>query len=80
MLTNICKGCKAIIPYPSAYCSNCKAPDKKESDKRYNKYKRNKLRDKFYHSPEWKKLSKLVLIRSSYICSVCGEIANYGNI
>jgi len=41
------------------------------SYKRYDKYARDKKRDKFYHSTAWKKARELALIRDHYLCQVC---------
>lgn len=77
MLTKMCKKCGAIIPYPLTYCDKCTRPkaERAASDKHYNKYKRNKRNDAFYHSKEWKALSAYVLIVNDYKCTECGGIA-----
>lgn len=57
-------------------CEKCrKSDDKKENDKIYNQRYRNKHSDKFYHSAQWKRLSKAVLAKASYKCADCGGLA-----
>lgn len=78
MITKLCRDCKALIPYPLTRCEECKAKhtvNKKDNDYKYNKIKRNKKHDKFYHSADWKKLSKATLIKHGYRCARCKGIA-----
>lgn len=57
-------------------CDDCQQIfSKSYQDKVYNKSKRNKQTDKFYHSKEWKDLSKYVLIKANYVCFDCGGLA-----
>lgn len=37
----------------------------------YDKYKRNKERDRFYHSTAWRKCRDLALKRDNYLCQEC---------
>ena len=77
MLAKICKKCGALIPYPNTYCDKCRKqlPSKKENDKHYDKYRRNKTNDSFYHSKEWRALSAYILAKHNYQCAECGKVA-----
>ncbi|MEK4228957.1 HNH endonuclease [Solibacillus sp. FSL H8-0538] len=41
------------------------------NNKPYDKYSRNKDRDRFYHSTAWKRARELALLRDSYLCQEC---------
>lgn len=77
MLAKICNKCGALTPYPNTYCDKCRnqLPNKKENDKHYDKHRRNKVNDTFYHSKEWKHTSAYVLAKNNYQCAECGKIA-----
>lgn len=60
------------MPYSGhSLCSVCRP----ERQKNYNRNKRDKKADKFYHSKQWKELSRAVLIRAGYKCAICGGLA-----
>lgn len=42
-----------------------------ESNRYYDKHKRNKESKQFYESTAWKKCRKLALIRDKYLCQDC---------
>ncbi|WP_212925341.1 HNH endonuclease [Oceanobacillus sp. J11TS1] len=42
-----------------------------ESDRIYNQYKRNSKANAFYHSPEWRRVRELALIRDNHLCQRC---------
>ncbi len=57
-------------------CGDCqRLYSKTQQSRLYNRVKRNKKTDKFYHSKEWKNLSKYVLMKANYICADCGGLA-----
>ncbi|WP_411860755.1 HNH endonuclease [Mammaliicoccus sciuri] len=55
---------------------------RKQSHKTYNeqvRFKRDKRTNEFYHSSEWRKRRKQVLLRDKYMCQMClqhGVITN----
>ena len=70
------------MPYNGkSLCDECRTERhkrRKESDRIYNQKYRNKLTDKFYHSKEWKQLSKSILIKANTSgegCAVCHKPA-----
>lgn len=76
MIIKYCPQCKSEMSYGKSLCNECeKKYDKKENDRYYNRFKRNKKTDKFYHSNEWKKISLFVLMRNNYRCYDCGKLA-----
>lgn len=77
MLMKICPKCGKLIPYPNTYCNDCRRdiPTRKESSKHYDKHRRNKTNDVFYHSQEWRALSAYVMSKYNYQCVECGKVA-----
>jgi len=62
MLYKTCSTCKEKYEYISKHskCSNgCMDKDKKECNKNYDKFSRNKESASFYATSRWKKLTKL---------------------
>ena len=85
MLLKSCNRCGNLIPYGSAYCSECApivraereariAESKKESNKRYNKTRDPKY-VRFYNGVEWRMLSARYTQDKGYKCEVCGAMA-----
>lgn len=85
MLTKICRKCHKVIPYPLAYCANCRSivdkerqnyrdKSNKKSNSKYNA-KRDTKYTKFYNSREWKTLAAKVLLDYNYRCARCNAIA-----
>lgn len=56
----------------SGYCEQHKNA-KKENDRYYNKFIRNKKHDRFYHSSAWKKAREIIKIRDNGLCVKCFE-------
>lgn len=77
MIIKYCSKCgKSMIYNGHSMCNECQQIySKPQKDKEYNKFRRNKKTDKFYHSKEWKELSKYILIKANYICADCGGFA-----
>lgn len=86
MLLKSCGRCGNLIPYGSAYCTECtpiveaeREARKAEAMKRINK-RYNKTRDpkyiRFYNSSEWRILSRKRLQDDGYKCVKCGKIAS----
>lgn len=80
MLVKYCTKCGVVMKYAgNSLCEECtkqyKMITKPTEDKVYNQRCRNKKADAFYHSKEWKNLSKLVLTKSGYVCAECGGLA-----
>lgn len=46
---------------------------RKDTNRFYDKYKRNKKHDRFYHSVAWKKVKEIVKIRDMGLCRRCFE-------
>lgn len=44
---------------------------KQESNRKYDKYKRNQETKRFYNSKQWNRCRELVLIRDRYLCKEC---------
>ena len=85
MLLKACNRCGNLIPYGSAYCSECapiveaerearRAEAKRESDKRYNKTRDPKY-TRFYNGIEWRTLSAKYTQDKGYRCERCGKMA-----
>ena len=85
MLLKACNRCGNLIPYGSAYCSQCEpivkaerearlAEAKKESNKRYNKTRDPKY-VRFYNSIEWRTLSAKYTQDKGYRCERCNAMA-----
>ena len=71
-IVKYCTRCGKLIPYTGkSLCPDCQS----KRQQRYNKYERDQKADRFYHSKEWKKLSKAVLAKAGYRCAVCGGLA-----
>lgn len=79
MLSKYCTKCGKLIEYNGRnLCNECLLKvneSRKANDNIYNKRVRDKKSDKFYHSKEWKNLSKIVLAKAEYKCAVCGGLA-----
>ena len=86
MLLKSCNRCGNLIPYGSAYCTECapiveaerearKTEANKRGNRRYNS-KRDPKYSKFYHSMDWKTLSRKRLQDDNYRCVKCGRIAS----
>lgn len=85
MLLKECPKCGALIPYGRTYCSTCEQIAKAEAEarrvaakgranRRYNS-KRDPKYSRFYHSKEWKQLSRKRIQDDNYKCVRCGRIA-----
>lgn len=77
MLIKKCSRCGKLFQYNNkSLCPDCQASDdRKTSDRVYNQKFRDKRSDRFYHSAEWKRLSKIVLAKAGYKCAECGGLA-----
>lgn len=79
MLSKYCTKCNRMMPYNGRnICDECSLKmqeSRKDTDRLYNQRIRNRISDKFYHSKEWKNLSKMVLARAGYKCEICGRLA-----
>lgn len=76
MIIKYCSKCKKPMAYNGhSMCEECREKKLQNQNRDYNRYKRNKKTDKFYHSKEWKDLSKLVLTKANYKCADCGGLA-----
>lgn len=77
MLIKKCTRCGKLFPYHTgSLCPACVSDaDRRDNDKIYNQRYRNKQSDRFYHSAEWKRLSKVVLAKAQYRCAECGGLA-----
>lgn len=85
MLLKSCNRCKKLIPYGSAYCTEC-APiveaermvraleARRKSNREYNK-KRDPKYVRFYNSNDWRTLSLRYTQDKGYKCERCGAIA-----
>ena len=86
MLLKSCNRCKALIPFGSSHCSQCKPIVEAEREKRLAEYRKesnrkyNKTRDpkyvRFYNSIEWRTLSAKRLQDDNYKCAKCQNIAD----
>ena len=71
MLYKICPTCKEKYEHISkdSKCSNgCMNKDKKERNKNYDKFSRNKESAVFYASKEWKSTRKVVMAKYNGLC------------
>lgn len=86
MILKMCARCKKMIAYPATYCEECKDiadknrqerenTQKKRSNRAYDRNTRDKKTAAFYHSPEWRALSKKYMQDHGYKCERCGRIA-----
>lgn len=77
MIIKYCAKCGKSMTYNGhSMCTECQAKYSRQYQSRvYNKTKRNKKTDRFYHSKSWKKLSKYVLMKANYVCADCGGLA-----
>ena len=67
-----CTACKKLTQYNGkSLCPDCEA----KRQIAYNKNKRDVKADRFYHSKQWKSLSKAVLAKAGYKCALCGGLA-----
>lgn len=84
MLLKACNRCGNLIPYGSAYCTECapiveaerearRLESKREGDRRYNKTRDPKY-GRFYNSIEWRTLSAKYLQDKGYRCERCNKI------
>lgn len=86
MLLKSCSRCGNLVPYGRVYCDACSPIVKAEREERAAKNKRagdrryNRTRDpkytKFYHSKEWKLLSRTRLRDDQYKCTLCHNFAS----
>ena len=85
MLLKACSRCGNLIPYGSAYCSEClpiveaerearKQEARLKSNREYNKTRDPKY-VRFYNSGGWVALSAKRLQDDGYRCAWCGQIA-----
>ena len=57
-------------------CDKCSSKySEKQKNRIYNRIKRNKQTDRFYHSKMWRSLSQYVLMKANYVCADCGGLA-----
>lgn len=79
MIIKKCTDCGRFFQYNGhSKCPEClkkRSENRRKNDKIYNQKIRNKESDRFYHSTEWKQMSRLILARSNYRCAVCGGLA-----
>ena len=82
MILKPCARCGRAIPYGRPYCETCQPvvdQHRQESKRRRNRRYdagRDPRTVSFYHSKEWKALSRTVLQEAGYLCEYCGrEIA-----
>ena len=79
MLNKYCTKCGKLMIYNGRnLCDECLSKVneiRKDNDRIYNRRIRNKKSDQFYHSKEWKTLSKIVLAKADYKCAICGGLA-----
>jgi 5-methylcytosine-specific restriction endonuclease McrA len=71
MLYKVCPTCKEKYEHISkdSKCSNgCMNKDKKERNKSYDKFSRNKESASFYASKEWKKIRRVSMNRYNSLC------------
>lgn len=65
------------IPYGKPYCASCQldVEQNRKENRRWSNRRYDKGRDKrtvaFYHSKEWKALSRTTLQKAGYICEYC---------
>lgn len=64
-----CASCGKIIPYRSI-CP-CRAEAKKEHDKRYDRYVRNKEDAIIYKNRQWQVVRAIAMARDNGLCLVC---------
>lgn len=70
----MCAKCGKIIPYGNPYCVTCQAivdKNKKDTNKDYNRNRRDKDTQKFYDSKPWRTTSKVVKARDKGLCMCC---------
>lgn len=60
-------GCNKLIDCTERYCNAHKKRDKAESDKDYDKNRRNKEAKAFYNSTAWKRKRQQILVRDKGI-------------
>lgn len=83
MLKKFCNKCNTLINQGEKYCEKHKGhetTDKRERNRHYDKYRRNKEAAVFYNSKEWKAVRKLALRRDKGLCIEClknGRIKPY---
>lgn len=76
MIVKYCTKCKKVMAYNGhSMCDECRKEYEKSQSREYNRFRRNRRSDNFYHSKEWKDLSRLVLARANYRCADCGGLA-----
>lgn len=74
-------GCPNLVRPPEKYCPQHKWTDeqreqyrreqRRESDKEYNMFKRDRRSQEFYQSPEWSRIRTYVLERENHLCQEC---------
>ena len=67
-------GCNELVPMTERYCLAHKRDVKKKRDQSYDKDRRNKEFDKFYHSADWKKMRNFVMLEHGGLCCQCARI------
>ncbi|MBR0575692.1 HNH endonuclease [Proteiniclasticum sp. BAD-10] len=85
MLVKSCRRCGRTIPYPLAYCEECrpaieeqKEINQKLREQRYNKKRSTKADPKyraFYRSQDWITLARVYLQDHEYHCEDCKAMA-----
>nr|DAY59771.1 MAG TPA: HNH endonuclease [Caudoviricetes sp.] len=77
MIIKYCTKCGKQMTYNGhSMCDECLSKySQRQRNRIYNKTKRNKQTDRFYHSKMWKSLSQYVLMKANYVCADCGGLA-----
>ena len=73
-IKKLCARCQKIIDINQRYCSECEKRYKESNKityKKYNKYKRDKKKQKFYDSKDWRTISNIVKSKDFGLCQVC---------
>lgn len=73
MMLKLC-GCGKVIKIADKWCEECTkartgANARSDYHKYYDKKRRNKTSQGFYHSTDWKRTRKAVLARDNYLCT-----------
>ena len=66
-IKKICPRCHGVMDATKRYCDPCQAKVTAYNNKQYDKTKRNRKHDSFYHSPEWQAIREVVLVKSKRI-------------
>ncbi|EOY7134469.1 TPA: HNH endonuclease [Clostridioides difficile] len=73
-IKKFCARCGKIISYGNRYCDTCQSIYDRHNRLRYRDYnlkKRNKEKQLFYNSKEWKSISKVIRNRDKGLCLLC---------